>query len=199
MTSLKRSTIFVLLRPSRPAAISRFVVSVIIDTVKRETGRFLTHVSQKIFKAVTPSVAHCNAAPTVVFELFDFRIVASRFHFRPRSKRSAPPADCVSVCDAGFTNAFKHETSARLRIATAEIATACSSFVAASATAFPVYNTDARRSSLPVRNAENGQAAKYLACDIVKFGHRSASSGSRSSGGQTRQGLAVAISATRTL
>jgi hypothetical protein len=47
-----------------------------------------------------------------------------------------------------------------------------------------------------VRNTDNCQAAKYLACDIVQFGHRSASNGSKSSGGQTRQGLAVALSVT---
>jgi hypothetical protein len=197
--TFERSSIFVLLRPRRPAAITWLVIAIVVDAVKRQAGRFLAHVSEKILKTVAPAVAYFDATATVVFELLNFRVVAPRLHLRPRAKRDAPSADCVAVRNTGFADAFKFKAPTRLRITAAKIAAAGSCFVSTNAAAFPVYDTDTRGTSVAVGNTENSQAAKYLACDIIEFGHRTAPIGSRSSGGQTLPGLAVAISATRTL
>jgi len=194
MLSLKRSAVFVLLRPRRPAAVTGFVVAVIVDTVKREAGRFLAHVSEKVFKAVTPAVAHFDAAPAVVFKLLNFRIIAARFHLRPRAVCGAPAAGCVAVGEISLAGYIAQQTPARSRISAAQVTGADGNLDTACATAAPVNYADARRASVTMRNTENGQSIKLPTCDVIQFGHRAAPTVRGSSGGQTLPGLTVAHS-----
>lgn len=58
--------VFVLLFLNGPSAISRLIVSIIVDTVKRSSVRSFSHVGNEIPKTFAPSFANANASGTVV-------------------------------------------------------------------------------------------------------------------------------------
>lgn len=72
-----------------PSAVARFVVAVVVDSVKRFASRTLSHVLNKIFERVHPSFAHLDSttAPSPIILVGCSR--ASRFHARPRSKSAS--------------------------------------------------------------------------------------------------------------
>ena len=109
--SVPRPPVLVLLRIRRPAAIAWLIITVVVDAIKRESKRLFPHICEKVFKAISPSIAHSDAATCVAREAFVFRVVAASFHIRPRSKRSGPSASSVAMCSACFANAFKLETT----------------------------------------------------------------------------------------
>src|SRR6188472_4067406 len=45
-------------RPSRPAAVTRFVVATVVDASQHHARRTFTHVSKKVGEAVQPTVAY---------------------------------------------------------------------------------------------------------------------------------------------
>jgi hypothetical protein len=168
--------VFVLLRPCRPSTVGRFVVSVVVDAVKRQTGWLLAHVSEKVFKAVQPSVAHGYAAATVVFKFFDVWIVAARFHVGPRAECGAPSTDSVSMGASGAQD-VTHEATTGPRIAVLQVSGGCgSSFRAAVASAMP-HDTQFFTGSDPVRYTDNRKTVKPVACDINETGHGDLASG----------------------
>jgi hypothetical protein len=66
----------------RPFAISRFVPTVIVDSLNRESSRSFPHVSQKVDER-EPSFADFNPASTVIFKVRITRVGATLNHYRP--------------------------------------------------------------------------------------------------------------------
>jgi hypothetical protein len=78
--------VVVLFRPSRPAAVLRSVISVIVDTVDREMrSGTAPHVIEKSRVGFAPSIADADASGSVVPERIVIRIVAARDHVAPAS------------------------------------------------------------------------------------------------------------------
>lgn len=69
----------------RPAAISRLIISVIVDAINAVSRpRLWPHVRVEVRKAVVPSIADFYAAPTVYRVFCAGRRIAAIFHVRPR-------------------------------------------------------------------------------------------------------------------
>lgn len=67
-----------------PSTITRFVIAVIVNPIKRMISRRAwSHVCEKYLKGVTPLIAYADATTTVVMELGVVAIVASRFQIAP--------------------------------------------------------------------------------------------------------------------
>jgi len=175
--AVPRPSVFVLLRMCRPFAIIWRIPSIIVDALKSKTGRLLSHVSKKVLKAVAPAVAYRDAAACVVCKPFIFRIVTPGFHVRPRAKRGAPSAGCVTVGNALLPSGFALEAPARLRVSVPKICCSNRDFSFADTTTAPEHKGDTARAALPMRDTENGEASKRLACDINKIGHGILSTG----------------------
>lgn len=79
-----------LLRARRPSAILWRVRPVVIYSVKASVLRALTHISKKVQEVLSPSVAHDDASPAVVFVRCVRRGVASSF-------RGCPGLPCIRV------------------------------------------------------------------------------------------------------
>jgi hypothetical protein len=67
-----------------PTAVGRFVVSAVVNAIKRQLRWTRTHVFIERGVTIAPSLAHSNAATAVVSELFVFRVVATLNHLLPR-------------------------------------------------------------------------------------------------------------------
>jgi len=72
--------VFVLLFLNGPSAVSRLIVSVIVDPVKRSAGRPFSHVCNEIPKTFTPSFANGDASGSVMLISAIRRIAASSNH-----------------------------------------------------------------------------------------------------------------------
>ena len=189
----------VLLRVSRPATVTGRVWSFVVDAVECKAERLLAHVRKKVLKTVAPTVAYRDAASAPVPVFFNIGVIATRKHIRPRSIGRSPfPACGMAVAKAQRADEPKQQTPARSGVAATQVTGAGSCFSAADASAPPMNNRNARRASMAMRDTKYGQAVELLTCDIVQSGHRTDSNGSRSSGGRTLQGSAVALSVTRT-
>lgn len=103
-----------LLAARGPAHIAGFVVPVVVDAVKCQMWlRPFSDVCEKIDKAVTPSVAHPNAAGTIVSIISMARIVTTLIDGSPQD---------VLRTGAHAVRPFCCLTAARGREATAQIA-----------------------------------------------------------------------------
>jgi len=75
-----------LLHGSRPFAISRFIVAVVVDAFNAMLwGRLLAHVLQELRKRIAPLFAHNYSATSVPVITGIVRVVAPRLHFAPRT------------------------------------------------------------------------------------------------------------------
>jgi len=79
------SLVSLLFVSSRPFAVFWAIICVIINTLYRHARWRLSHVSNKVIKAMKPSVAYINASTSVVFKLLSVWIEASLLHGLPRS------------------------------------------------------------------------------------------------------------------
>jgi len=66
-----------------PAAITRLISRIVIDTLKGETSGFLAHVGKKILEAVQPSLTDFYAAITVISRHRMPVLGAPGFHVNP--------------------------------------------------------------------------------------------------------------------
>src|SRR4249920_148371 len=111
--------IVVLLFSCSPSAIIGFIVAIFVRvTINRSTFWSMTHISKKVLQATAlfrvPSVTYFNAAPTVIFELFVFWIVAASKHGGP-CPISIRPAMAVSLIPSN--QLFSMNTAAGLNAA----------------------------------------------------------------------------------
>src|SRR5689334_10203953 len=65
-----------------PSAITRFIVPVVIDAVERAPARRVAHVGIEVREAI-PSLAHGNAAPSIMWIVPSIGVGAALFHARP--------------------------------------------------------------------------------------------------------------------
>lgn len=65
-----------------PATVARFVVAVAVDSFYRLTGRWLTHVCEKVLERL-PSLAHADASATINTESSARGVGAARLHPLP--------------------------------------------------------------------------------------------------------------------
>jgi hypothetical protein len=174
--TLERTPIFVLFRVGRPFAIVGRIASLVIDAFKCKAGWLLAHVREKVFKAVQPAIAHCDAAGGVVKEiLLAVRVVAARFHVRPRAKCGTPATGCVAMGNALLTRQFIPEASTRSCVAIPQIGGSNCYFGATDTATSPVHENGAWRTSVSMRNAKNSQPTELLTRYILQFGHRTGS------------------------
>lgn len=106
--------ITVLLGDGRPPTITRFIIAVVVDTVK---GKILvgalTHVCQEIYVRVSPSVANLYTASAIVVKVIVARIRASLNHILPDTVLTRPRLSM-------FGTGFRSQATARPRIPTLE-------------------------------------------------------------------------------
>lgn len=73
-----------------PSAVFGFIVSVVVNTVKFESIRAITHVLKECFEAIAPSFTHRDASAAVSAIVGSFRVKASGFSMTPRSVFTRP-------------------------------------------------------------------------------------------------------------
>ena len=78
-----RSAIVILLFWKRPSAILGRIWTVVVSAINPMLRRWLAaHVSEEVFERI-PAVAHCDASPAIVRELFVASIIAALLHCFP--------------------------------------------------------------------------------------------------------------------
>jgi len=97
----------ILITNGRPSAISRFVIAVVVDTIKRVVFRTLAHVGKKVIE-FSPTFTNANTATTVMFPSSGFGISAPLQHGVPRSVSRM-------IGHAMRSDGISSPTSARLR------------------------------------------------------------------------------------
>lgn len=146
-----------------PPAVFRRVVAVAINSINAvPLGGALAHVGIEVLKLL-PSVAKLNAPPAVFRKTSTPGVLASLADFTPRLIfwRSAH-----SVCPVGLASHLLEATPAARSRTCGEAPSENNAALSAVAKATPIDPL------IPVRGAlQNGEATKFLACDIVKFWH----------------------------
>jgi len=94
-----------------PTAITWGISGIVIDTLKSEARRFLTHVGKKIFKTVQPSLANFYATIAIIFGHRMPVIGTSRLHVDP-CRISARLGHSMS----GFRSTWVHDSSSTERL-----------------------------------------------------------------------------------
>jgi hypothetical protein len=115
LTTTVPATIRRLFLPRRPSYVGRFVIAVVVDSVKRMPGRrLLAHVSQERGE-VPPPRTDANATPTVAMKHGRPWIGAAGVHVLPCVvERVLPPNHRVTVSRVGPRGPFNPEATARL-------------------------------------------------------------------------------------
>jgi len=72
-----------LFRFCRPATVTRRIAAIIVNAIYRSSCGAFTHVSEKVLKTVSPSVADRNATRAVFLKIRDIRVVATSGHSNP--------------------------------------------------------------------------------------------------------------------
>lgn len=106
-----------LLRRGSPSAITRLVVTFVVDSIEGvRRRRSWPHVSEEVFECL-PAFADTNAAPAIVPVIGRPRILASRFHVAPHSPLGGHGCPVPNRSDA---HQFALQASARSGLATRE-------------------------------------------------------------------------------
>jgi len=149
---------------SRPAAISRRVVAIIVDAVDGIAGFFRPHVGEEIFE-FKPAFANFDPASAVSVVAANIRVGAALDHASPRSiSWTNFVKSCLSV---NYFVSFSKQTTARARVTCFKITGSDNSLFPAFATTQPRYEPRSSVTYWP----ERAQATKTLICDIEGLGH----------------------------
>lgn len=107
----------------RPPAIRRFVVAIVVDSVKCQAFRRFAHICKELCKGASPTCAYSDAAAAVVPPADVLRVGAALDHVLPdavcpraRHVVGAPEPRSVSPFSL-FPGDFPQEASARARVA----------------------------------------------------------------------------------
>jgi len=156
--------IVVRLLNARPTAIAGFVSEIVVDPVKQHTRRRFAHVLKKCLEAVLPSVAHGDAATTVVLEPPVLGVQATLLHRCPAFEGGrAPPSMCS---DAG-AQLFTMKTAATDRQASGHVSHRNVFLSPAIASATP----NGAMELVPTRKTKRDQSPKTFSGDILESGH----------------------------
>ncbi len=105
----------------RPSDIARFVISIVIDSIKRVLRRRSPpNIGQKCRVAVAPFLADCDPTASVVPVIRDGLVIATRAHSRPSAVFLSFPA--LAMLDLGRSNIGGPKAATALGIASAECA-----------------------------------------------------------------------------
>lgn len=77
----------ILLSASSPATVSWFVISRIVNSVKRCASGTISHIFQKCLKRLLPPLAYANTAPAIFRVIVTVAVIAAKQHSRPRAIR----------------------------------------------------------------------------------------------------------------
>lgn len=105
---------------TRPSAIARFVIAIIVDAVNGKSGRSMTHICEKGLEAITPTVAHLDASATVVCIVPRVWVAASLNHAGPST---------IFRCLPAMPRVSMRQRAATLRRMIAPVAAAALQFV----------------------------------------------------------------------
>jgi hypothetical protein len=149
---------------SGPATVVRFVVSVIVDAIKRMIGgRTSAHVGQEVFVRTAPPIAHLESATAVTWIPLVRRIRATLTHINPCVVLGRPLAAtgiAVSrVAGAAFVAVI---TAAAQRLPVLQVGPLHDPFIAALAPAQKI------RSRAFCGAGYDRQSADLLAAEILK-------------------------------
>lgn len=97
----RRSPIQRLLFSRGPAAISRFIVAIVVNALKSESFWAVSHIVKKSGEVIAPAVADFNSASAVIAESMIGRSVASAYHSCPYPINGSPT---VSVHNLVFSH-----------------------------------------------------------------------------------------------
>lgn len=158
-----------LLRTSRPPAVIRLVVAVVVDAIKRVLPRrLLAHVREERLEAAAPTIADRNAATAIAVPCRVARVRTALNHRPPRSVERVTRTGRVPMCPAlvGSAAAAGGAISAEQAVRTHR------HFGAARAHAVPACVT----TSVGVRIRAHGQPSDRKAYEVVTVmaAHRAA-------------------------
>jgi hypothetical protein len=174
-----------LLQSRCPTAIVGRVAALVVNAIKGQSGRALSHVSQKVFKTF-PSFAHCNSSTAVIPVIRSVFIAAPIMHAQPCSIHGA--VTWIFCCVAVFVViAFSFEATAGARVPVTQISIGSGQFAAANASAEPMHFP-----FIFMGKPNDGQVSVTLTYDIRDLGHGDLPQGCWSSDGRALQGSAVA-------
>lgn len=156
-------------RPSRPYAIFRRIVFIVIDSFYRVFfGWSFSHIFQKIFKGFSPTFTYLYAATTIIFPTFIVSIFRSINHAAPYSiKRVSFSPFCKTVFYHPFRIDFSIITSARYSNFSSKINACRYRLISTITDAIP--SCKSMLACFCFRN--NSESSETLTCQIDKGSH----------------------------
>ena len=153
-----------------PAAISRRVVSVVVDAIKRFAFWTSAHVGKKVF-VLTPSTADADAATAISMISGVVGVFAALEHGRPPTifrRDFAVPLICIPMSEVKTAIYLAVPASARARVLSTKVKTENVNRATAVTVAYP------SRSTRTLRLSENNETTKSLTSKVNEFlGHGS--------------------------
>jgi hypothetical protein len=179
------SSVIDLLLSRCPSTVTRFVIAVVIDAIKRQPWRGTAHIRKEVFKAIQPSLANHNATTAIVLIRRAIRIEAALSHTMPalvftRSFLVSSARMRLTMGEVRLCSPLTLQTTTRLRMAVAQIAAKYRDYFPALATTFPHRFA----AMVTAEISENQQSTKALSSNIFAPGHSSLPQGCGSSGGR---------------
>lgn len=114
-----------------PTAIRRFVIAVVINSIKRPVDGLWPHILQEVLKRRAPAFTHCNSTPAIAKPITTFGISTTLDHRRPGAILRRFVSDTVVPVAQAFL------TTATSGVSTPQIIALCHRLIAAVATANP--------------------------------------------------------------
>jgi hypothetical protein len=148
-----------------PSAIGRFVVAAIVDAVKAVPDRSRSHISEKVYETISPSLTNCNAASAPVFEIGGAWIQAARFHSAPRLVFGAFSPCCTPMYQMSVGGHFTVDAAATGRVTVNKVATGHSHLTPTITLTEPVNTV------WMLGSKQHGESAKFAATEINQRGH----------------------------
>jgi len=156
----ERSFVLLLSASSRPSAIVRLVVAVVVDAINRVVLRCAAHVMQEGIETSHPLFAHLDTPASVVTEDRQIWVSASRAHLNPRSILAALR---LSVRRRTFDGSLDRQAATTANVLKAKISGGCHRFASAVASTLPTRRGCFTR----LRDAlKNNKATEVLADEI---------------------------------
>ena len=163
--TMGKSLISRLFAPRCPAAISRFVIAVWVDAIKRQSVWLFTHVSEKGCERIEPSFANRDALSAVLLKLWNIRVETPRFHVSPTHiGRRYPPSPTMIMFQRPCEEKIKLVTSAACCLSFSQTVASNNEFNST------VAKTQPARCEIDVRKSQHGQTTETLSRDINEFG-----------------------------
>lgn len=149
----------------RPSAITRFVVSVVVDAVQAVSGtRLAAHVIKKGCVGMKPTVAYSDSTAAVVHPVFSGAVAAPPSHVFPCPVFDGPS---VAMSLISLACAIGLKASAALSVACAQSITRDSNQASTEASAAPL---DQSSTVSLFRCVHHRQATEDLSCDVDSLG-----------------------------